>query len=46
MKLVEKIKIPILCLITGSENCAVYDIKSKNMVEPEMPQMAARCMLD
>ena len=39
-KVVEKIKIHILCQITFSENRAVYEIMSKNMVEPEKPQMA------
>jgi hypothetical protein len=38
---VDKIKIHILCsAIFFFENCAVYDIMLKNMVEPERPQMS------
>jgi len=37
-KFVEKIKIHILCSITF-ENCAVYEIMWKNIVEPIRPQM-------
>ena len=49
IKVIEKTK-PILCPITFSENRAVYEIMSKDMVEPEMPRMtsqygASRCML-
>jgi hypothetical protein len=35
-KVVEKIKTHILC----SENCAVYEIMEKNVVEPDRPLMA------
>jgi hypothetical protein len=39
-KIVYKMKTHILCSITFfSENRAVYEIMSKNMVEPERPQM-------
>jgi hypothetical protein len=41
IKAVEKIKMHILLSVTFSpKNCAVYEIPSKNMVEPERPQMA------
>ena len=36
-KFVEKITTYILCWTTFSENRAVYEIMSKNMVEPERP---------
>ena len=39
IKAVEKIKTHILYLITFSENHAVYEIMSKNMVEPEKIQI-------
>jgi hypothetical protein len=39
-KVVEENKVYIYCLITVSENLAVYAIKGKNVVEPERPQMA------
>ena len=43
IKVVEKIKTHILCSITFCyENCAVYEIMSKNMVEPEGPQMTSQ----
>jgi hypothetical protein len=32
-------QIHILCQITFSEDCALYEITSKNVVEPERPQM-------
>jgi len=35
----EKIKTRILCSITFSENRSVYEIISKNMVEPDRLQM-------
>ena len=35
---VEKIKTHILCSITFFENCAVYEVMSKNVVKPEWPQ--------
>jgi len=38
-KVVEKIRTYILCSITFFENHAVYDIKWKNSVEPDRPQM-------
>ena len=39
-KCVEKIKTHILCSITFfSENCAVYEIMKKDIVEPDRPQM-------
>ena len=37
-KVVEKIKIHILCSETVFENRAVFGIMSKNVVEPEGPQ--------
>ena len=48
MKVVEKVKVHILCSVTFPENRAVYEIMSKNLEEPERPQMttAARCMLE
>jgi hypothetical protein len=39
IKVVEDKKRHILCSITFFENCAVYEIMWKNMVEPEMTQM-------
>jgi hypothetical protein len=44
-KVVEKIKTHILCSITFSESCAVYEIMWKNAVQPDRPQMAIRGML-
>jgi hypothetical protein len=39
-KFLEKIKAHILCsIIFFSKNRAVYEIKWKNMVEPDRPQM-------
>jgi len=39
-KIVEKIKTHILSSMSFFfENCAFYEIKLKNFVEPEMPQM-------
>ena len=41
IKVVEKTIIQILCTVTFfRENLAVYEIMLKNVVEPEMPQMA------
>jgi hypothetical protein len=40
-KVVEKIKKHILCKVTFCENRAVYEIMSKNLVQPEDPQMAS-----
>jgi BarA-like signal transduction histidine kinase len=39
MKVVEKIKTLVLWSITFPENCAVYEIMLKNVVEQERPQM-------
>ena len=39
---VVKIKRHILCSILFSENRAVYEIMSKNTVEPDRPQMAVQ----
>jgi hypothetical protein len=36
---VEKIETHILCSEIFSENIAVYEIMSRNVVEPEGPQM-------
>ena len=46
IKVVENIKIHVLCSVTFfSENCVVYDIISKNVAEPERPQMSMwRCV--
>jgi hypothetical protein len=41
-KIVERIKTHILCSVTFPENRAVYEIMSKNMVEPEGPQMTSQ----
>jgi hypothetical protein len=38
-KLVENIKVHILCSITVFVNRAHYEIMWKNMVQPEKPQM-------
>ena len=38
-KIVDKFKPQILCSITFFENCAVYEIMQKNVMEPERPQM-------
>jgi hypothetical protein len=40
IKIVDKIKMHILYSMTFSENRVVYEIMSKNMVEPERLQMA------
>jgi hypothetical protein len=47
IKVAEKMKIHILCPITFSKNRAVYEIMSKNVVEPEAADgsMLACCML-
>ena len=42
MKVVEKIKTHILCSVTFSENRAVYEKMSKNVVEPERRQTIRR----
>jgi hypothetical protein len=42
-KIIEKIKTHILCPITFfSENCTVYEIMSRNMIETEVPQMTSQ----
>jgi hypothetical protein len=38
--IVEKIKIDILCPITNLEIPVVYEIKRKDMVDPDRPQMS------
>jgi hypothetical protein len=38
-KFVEEIKTHILCSKHFSENCAVYEMVWKNMVEPERPHV-------
>ena len=38
----EKIKTHILCSLTFFENRVVYEIMSKNVVEPERPQTIRR----
>jgi len=35
----DKIKTHVLRSVTFSENCAVYEIMCKNIVEPDRPQM-------
>jgi hypothetical protein len=42
IKVVEKIKIHILCSANFPENRAVYEIMSKDTVEAERPQMTWR----
>jgi hypothetical protein len=39
-KVIEEIKTHILCPINVFQNCAIYEIMWKNMVEPDMPQIA------
>jgi hypothetical protein len=39
---VEKMKTHILCSMIFSENCTVYEIMSKNVVETERPQMTSQ----
>jgi hypothetical protein len=49
IKVTEKIKIHILCSLTFSENCAVYEIMSEKYVgatEATDFNMAACCTLD
>jgi transcription initiation factor IIE alpha subunit len=46
-EVVQKIKAHVLCSVTFSENCAVYEIMWKNAVEATDDNMArALCMLD
>jgi hypothetical protein len=49
IKVVLKIKTHILCPVTFfSDSCAIYEIMSKNVVEPDSANdsMVADCMLD
>jgi len=39
IKVLEKIKTNLLCLITASENCVVYKKMLKKVEEPDTPQM-------
>jgi hypothetical protein len=39
IEVVEQIETRISCAVTFSENCAIYEITSKNVVEPERVQM-------
>jgi hypothetical protein len=43
-KVVEKIKLHILCPIAIFENRAVYEITWKNVVQPDRPQVTIRHM--
>ena len=45
IKLVQKIKTHILFSVKFSENPAVYEIMSKNVVEPEKPHTIGECAL-
>jgi hypothetical protein len=38
-KVVGKIRTQILCSITFSENCAVYEVMWKTLIAPDRPQM-------
>ena len=42
IKVVEKVKTLILCSVTFFENCAVYEIMPKNVVEPKWSQMTSQ----
>ena len=42
IKVVEKIKTHILRSVTFTENRALYEIMSKNMMEPDRPQTIGR----
>jgi hypothetical protein len=42
IEVVKKIKTRILCSVTFSKNRAFYDIMSKNVVEPEGPQITSQ----
>ena len=44
-KAVEKIKTHILFSRTFPENRAVYEVKCKNMVEPDRPRMRFACWM-
>ena len=41
-KVVDKTKTHILCSVTFSENCTIYEIIPKNMVETEGQQMTSQ----
>jgi hypothetical protein len=41
-KVVVKIKTHILCSVTFTENRVVYEKMSKNLLEPEAPQITIR----
>jgi len=44
-KVLEKIKTHILCsVIFFPQNCAIYEVMWKNVVEPDKPEMAIWCM--
>jgi hypothetical protein len=43
-KTVDKIKAHILCSMTFFENSAVYEIKWKNILQPDRPQVTIWCM--
>jgi len=43
-QVVEKIRTHILCSVTSSKNCAVYEIRWKNKVESGRPKMTLWCM--
>jgi hypothetical protein len=42
IKVVEEIKTHVLCSVTFPEIRAIYQIISKNVVEPERPQMTSQ----
>jgi hypothetical protein len=44
IKVVENIRIHILCSITFLKNCAVYEIMWKNIIDPGRQQMTVWCM--
>jgi hypothetical protein len=48
IKVVEKVKVHILCSVTFSDSRAVYEIVWKNVLGSEAAHdnMAARCFLD
>ena len=39
-KVIEEIETPILCPINVFQNFAIYEIMWKNIIEPDMPQVA------
>jgi hypothetical protein len=50
-KVLQKIRTHILCPITFFQNCAVYGIMWKNVIQPERPQISINmghgyCILD